>query len=172
MLLTLEKACRSHTDRERAEARLRGDGEATRGRGGQGRRRRSRAEQRPTAPGDVCIEGLAVPRTGRRLRNEPGAGEAGSGEAVCGGLTAVQAEGSTERAKGPLGNRLAPPGQQSAARPGLRLPQELTPRSTSFLQIHVLKFIRVDSPMLTDSPRFQDIPITGSYSARQHLFVL
>lgn len=109
LLLTLEKACRSHTDRERAEARLRGDGEATRGRGGQGRRRSSRAEQRPTAPGDVCIEGLAVPRTGRRLRNEPGAGEAGSGEAVCRGLTAVRAEGSTERAKGPLGNRRAPP---------------------------------------------------------------
>lgn len=76
LLLTLEKACRSHTDRERAEARLRGVGEATQGRGRQGRRRRSRAEQRPTAPGDVCIEGLAVPRTGRRLRNEPGAGEA------------------------------------------------------------------------------------------------
>lgn len=108
LLLTLEKACRSHTDRERAEARLRGDGEATRGRGGQGRRRSSRAEQRPTAPGDVCIECLAVPQTGRRLRNEPGAGEAGSGEAVCGGLTAVRAEGSTERAKGPLGNRRAP----------------------------------------------------------------
>lgn len=33
---------------------------------------------------------------------------AGSGEAVCGGLTAVRAEGSTERAKGPLGNRRAP----------------------------------------------------------------
>lgn len=76
LLLTLEKACRSHTDRERAEARLRGDGEATQGRGRQGRRRRSRAEQRPTAPGDVCIEGLTMPRTGRRLRNEPGAGEA------------------------------------------------------------------------------------------------